>query len=246
LKNLDKIVKSQILKMHRILRVRNALQFNKLRRYASTESVVLSNTSSSSTSKAVTSSLSQVQPPIGGGGGGSSLLNTLSSWASSSSSASTPTSSPELEALKALIPHNSRYPDFTLTQATCEVAGYWGVAMDSLVQLESMLGLGWGPAIIASSLILRLATVPFFLKATQTGAWMQHHGDAIAAYSEQLQVYSKKKDSDGMRRVLLERREFMAKHGLLLRYVMLPALVQLPIFVTFLIRFLNEIAIQWI
>ena len=217
--------------MQRLLRVRNALRY-KQRRFASSDnttilsaqqiSQTLTETSSSAAAASTTTS-----------GGGSSLLSTISSWASSSSSATPIAPSPELEALKALIPHNSRYPDFSLTDATCEVAGYWGGAMNSLVQLESMLGMGWGPAIVASSLILRLATVPFFLKATQTGAWMQHHGDAIAAYSEQLQIYSKKKDSDGMRRVMLERREFMAKHGLLLRYVMLPALVQLPIFVTF-------------
>jgi YidC/Oxa1 family membrane protein insertase len=218
--------------MQRLVRVRNALQYYRIqRRLASTESAISSTSSSSSTSQVVETVTAAVSATPSSGGG-SSLLSALSSWASSSSTA-TVAPSPELEALKALIPHNSRYPDFSLTDATCEVAGYWGGAMNTLVQLESSLGMGWGPAIIASSLILRLATVPFFLKATQTGAWMQHHGDAIAAYSEQLQLYSKKKDSDGMRRVMLERREFMAKHGLLMRYVMLPALVQLPIFVTF-------------
>jgi hypothetical protein len=62
---------------------------------------------------------------------------------------------------------------------------------------------------------------------------MQHHADAIAAFSEQLQAAQKAKDADAMRRAMLERRAFMARHGLLMRYVMLPALVQLPVFVTF-------------
>jgi hypothetical protein len=62
---------------------------------------------------------------------------------------------------------------------------------------------------------------------------MQHHADAIAAFSEQQQAAQRAKDAEAMRRAFADRGAFMRRHGLLMRYVMLPALVQLPVFVTF-------------
>lgn len=149
---------------------------------------------------------------------------------SSSSSSTTPsTLSPSSS-----IVSNGNYPDFSITTATLDTeTGLRGITWDVIQWLHNIGGMEYWAAIAMASLGLRFAVLPLFIKAVKTGAWLQHHNEAVMQFSQQMAQAQEKKNVEELRRIFADRKNFMAKHGLQMRWVILPSLIQLPIFIAF-------------
>ena len=129
---------------------------------------------------------------------------------------------------------NGTYPDFSiLTDTLNSETGLRGMTWEVIQWLHNIGGLEYWAAIAMASLGLRFAVLPLFIKAVKTGAWLQHHNEAIMQFSQQMAQAQEKKNVEELRRIFADRKNFMSKNKLQMRWVVLPSLVQIPVFIAF-------------
>lgn len=135
------------------------------------------------------------------------------------------------------IPSNSRYPDFEIMTSTLETAvpgmtdwSIWFMKLMNWLHVEC--GMEWWVAVATVSLAIRAGTLPLFLLSVKTGAKMQQHTEQLQKFGDAIAAIKGSNDVNAMRSVMAERKAYMQKNGLKMRYVFLPMLVQVPIFIS--------------
>lgn len=139
--------------------------------------------------------------------------------------------------LASSVPSNGRYPDFEILTSTLETVSPgltdWSIWFMKLMNwLHVDCGMEWWAAVAAVSLAIRAGTLPLFLLSVKTGAKMQAHTDNLSKFGDAVSAAKNSNDTNAIRTIMTERREYMKKNGLKMRYVFLPMLVQVPIFIS--------------
>jgi len=107
--------------------------------------------------------------------------------------------------------------------------------MQGVAGLHGAGGLEWWGAIAAASLGLRAGTFLLcFVRSARMGAWMQHHADALAAFTDRIQAHRAAGDAPAASAVTKEYFAFMASKDMnLLKNIAAPALAQIVLFASF-------------